>query len=120
MLINATDLDGKSGGAEWRDLRFFPVLTYPPQPLWLLSPSIETTLNGSVALHIVIPSEVEGSAVLSLPQHSRLLVTMSRRVLVNSNPRKDKALVVEGKRATSAAILRCMLNQGGCGFLQPR
>ena len=47
------------------------------------------------------------------------LVTMSRRVLVNSNPRNDKALVVEGKRATSAAILRCMLNQGGCGFLQP-
>jgi hypothetical protein len=25
QLINATDLDRKSGGAEWRDLRFFPL-----------------------------------------------------------------------------------------------
>jgi hypothetical protein len=29
MLINATNPDRKSGGAQWRDLRFFPVLTPP-------------------------------------------------------------------------------------------
>ena len=29
-LINATSIDRKSGGAQWRDLRFFPrVLTHP-------------------------------------------------------------------------------------------
>jgi hypothetical protein len=33
QLINATDLDRKSGGGWWRDLRFFPrVLTHPLKP----------------------------------------------------------------------------------------
>jgi hypothetical protein len=67
---------------------------------------------------LFIPGGVEGSAILSYRSTRVSLVTMSRRVLVNSNPRNDKALVVE-RYNNFGSYLALYAEPRGCDFFQP-